>query len=84
MKWPLALRSTLNKAERDADRLRVENSNLRLAAESQRINGNKEIDALNSKLTEIVDINTRLRQDLYKAEKNDHRDPKTGRFVKGG
>lgn len=50
MKFPLVLRSTLNKVERDADRLRVENSNLRVA--------------------------------LAKAEKNDHRDPKTGRFVK--
>lgn len=75
-KFPFVLRSKYEKVERDNDRLRVENSNLRVVSEEQRVKRNQDVDALNKV---IEDLDAKLKV----AEKNDHRDPDTGRFVKG-
>lgn len=63
MRWPLVLRSTFDKLDRENDRLLHDNANLR--------GSNK---GLMEQLAETKD-------QLKKAQKNDHRD-QHGRFVK--
>lgn len=77
VKWPLVFRSTLEDAERDNDRLRIEASNLRRV----RIDLEGSNNALRKTFADLQAEIKSLSEQLHKAQRNDHHDPKTGRFV---